>query len=166
MYPYKIENAVDDDFKNYVVKFVDDNFNKFVKNPVGTGRFFMSHIRDDVIEQEKIKLAHKFNIYEWKQEPLFGNFIGCNLEGAFVHPHTDPTLPGYTHVRFNIMVSKPERGGEPIIDNSIVDIQEKGCWLCIASKQLHQTNPVIGSKRRIVPSLGILVKNENLTFLK
>lgn len=162
MYPYKIENAVDDVFRNYVLKFVDDNFNIFKPNNRGPGRFFMSHIQDEVIEQEKIKLAYKFGIYEWKPEPRFGNFIGCNFEGAFVHPHKDPTLPGYTHIRFNIMISKPESGGEPIIDNNIVDIDEKGCWLCIASKQLHKTNPVIGSKRRIVPSLGVLVKNDKL----
>lgn len=165
MYSYKIENAVDDGFRNYILKFVDDNFNMFEVNSYGPGRFFMTHIKDGVIEQEMIKLAHKFGIYEWKPEPLYGNFIGYNFEGSFIHPHRDKSPTGYTHIRFNIMISKPEKGGEPIIDGNIVDIEENDSWMCIASKQLHQTNPVIGNKRRIVLSLGILVKNESLTFL-
>ena len=44
---------VDDDFRNYVLKFVDDNFKIFKPNTCGPGRFFMSHIQDDIIEDAK-----------------------------------------------------------------------------------------------------------------
>ena len=167
MYPYTIKNAIDEEFRNYVLNFVEVNFSNFRENNRGPGRYFMAHIQDDVIENEKVKLAHKFGIHNWEPEPVFGNFIGCNFEGAFVHPHRDPSVKeGYTHVRINIMASKPEHGGDPIIDGEIINVEEKDSWLCISSKQMHQTNPVIGAKIRIVPSLGLLVKNENLTFLK
>jgi|APCry1669191674_1035369.scaffolds.fasta_scaffold06073_3 hypothetical protein len=159
MYHHIIRNAIDDCFRDYVLKYIDDNIHRFRMN--GPGRFDMRHIQDDVINNEKNKLIHKIGIdlLEWEPEPLFGNFIGCNLEGAFVHLHKDPAPYGYTHARINIMINKPDDGGIPIIDNEYVNVNEKDAWICISSKQLHQTNPVIGKKKRLVLSLGTIIKN-------
>jgi hypothetical protein len=50
-------------------------------------------------------------------EPIFKNFIGNHFkDDAFVHPHTDPAPNGFVHTRCNLMLKKPLKGGNPILD--------------------------------------------------
>ena len=97
------------------------------------------------------------------EEPLFGNFIGFNTTSAFVHAHMDgTTVPNHEHVRLNFLVSKPEAGGVPVINDVVLTVNEGQCWLNIASQWEHSSTPVQGSKPRIVLSLGSIVPVEKL----
>lgn len=104
---------------------------------------------------------NSIGITEFKEEPIFGNFIGVNGTGGFVHPHTDPLgSVGEYHLRLNFLVQKPVSGGVPIMDGIQYEIEEMHSWINLASSWLHSSTPVVGVRNRIVLSLGKLVSPE------
>lgn len=92
-----------------------------------------------------------------EQEPMFKDFCGYITEGGAVHPHTDLEHNGKQHVRFNVLVSKPESGGVPVQDDIELFVEEGSVWKCVASQTKHWCTPVVGSKPRIVLSYGFLL---------
>lgn len=136
--------------------------NKFF-TPNGKGRqFCILNKQDGAIKDLALKLWHEtyntLGITEYKEEPLFGIFLGVNNDGGFVHEHVDRAPDGFHHVRINYLISKPNVGGLPIVNNvKLDDIEEGGCWLNIANIWTHSSTPVVGDKDRIVLSLGALV---------
>lgn len=151
--------------KKDVISFATKN-HKTIFTQNGYGRFFyVTHpttIPDLFTEQQRIMT--ELGLFPYYGEPLFGNFIGVNIEGANVHLHTDPgkIINGtfHNHVRINFLLSKPIQGGLPVIDNTIIDIDEGDAWINVADKWQHQSTPVIGGKPRIVLSLGSLVPEQ------
>jgi len=91
------------------------------------------------------------------QEPIFKDFCGFITEGGSIHPHTDQDHDGKQHVRFNVMVSKPEAGGLPVQDGVEMAVEVGDVWRCDASRVRHWCTPVQGTKPRIVLSYGFLV---------
>lgn len=73
--------------------------------------------------------------------------------------HTDDTDDENIYTtRFNVLLSKPEKGGEPIIkkggEKITIPVQENEPWLCIAGKYEHSTVKTKGSTPRILLSFG------------
>ncbi len=98
-----------------------------------------------------------FSVTDYEDEPGFHCFLGCNTEGGTVHRHTDPAPPDKYHVRMNIMISKPLSGGDPIIDGKMLEVQERDLWCFFPSVMPHESTPVVGKRKRMVISIGILV---------
>jgi len=90
-------------------------------------------------------------------EPVFQDFCGYITEGGAIHPHQDSDHGGRQHVRYNVMVSRPEAGGMPIQDGVVLTVAEGEVWRCNASRVRHWCTPVQGPKPRIVLSFGFLV---------
>lgn len=156
--------TIDEDLRQRVIDFVYNEQSYFRDNTAGYGRKSCGLDRIDHKLSEEIRLFSKqcyesLGIFEYEDEPLFGNLIGVNQEGAFVHSHTDPSVDGKCHVRLNFLIQKPEAGGMPIINGVEYTIEESGCWKNIASAWWHESSRVVGSKERIVLSLGALVKD-------
>lgn len=156
--------TIDEDLRQRVVDFVYSEQSYFKSNSAGYGRTCCLLNKIDHELSEEIRLFSKkcyesLGIFEYEDEPLFGNLIGVNKEGAFVHPHTDPAADGKCHVRLNFLIQKPAVGGMPIINGVEYTIEEGGCWKNIASAWWHGSSTAEGSKERIVLSLGALVKN-------
>ena len=126
--------------------------------PNGYGRrHLIQQPFDDDVKKEVFSLFGFDEIYD---EPVLENFIGNNyLPGAFVHPHTDPTVPGFTHIRCNIAVEMPELGGNPVLMGKEVVVGTGDIWVCFASKEVHTSKPLIKGQRKVI-SLGALIKNE------
>jgi hypothetical protein len=108
-------------------------------------------IKDRVIEVEKIN--------DWILDPNFEDAIGINREGGSIHTHTDMNVDGYTHVRYNIILSYPEQGGHSIYNGKINELKERMVWRCVAGKVKHGSIPVIGEKPRITLTLGFQIKD-------
>ena len=131
-------------------------------NNTGDRRYFRSYTEADsavpaLFWDVRRRALSTFSVTDYEDEPLFKCFLGCNIEGGFVHRHTDPAPPGKYHVRMNIMVSKPRGGGEPIIDGRKVQVEEKDLWCFFPSFMLHESTPVQGARKRFVISIGVLV---------
>ena len=156
--------TIDEDLRQRVIDFVYNEQYYFKDNGAGYGRKSCVLSKIDHKLSEEIRLFSKkcyesLGIFEYEDEPLFGNLIGVNKEGAFVHHHTDPGVGDKCHVRLNFLIQKPVAGGMPIINGVEHVIEEGGSWKNIASAWWHGSSKVAGDKERIVLSLGALVKD-------
>jgi hypothetical protein len=102
-------------------------------------------------------IVEAHGLHEAKQEPLFRDFCGFITEGGAIHQHQDQDHNGKQHVRFNVMVSKPEAGGTPVQDGVEMHVEDGDVWRCNASRVRHWCTPVQGPKPRIVLSYGFLI---------
>ncbi|RKP47022.1 hypothetical protein [Trinickia fusca] len=128
--------------------------------PNGFGRQFASlHLFTNVpAEVWKIKLSiiERFGLRNTPPEPLYRDLCSLITRGGAVHMHRDPNQGGLIHTRFNVMISKPQAGGQPIIDNEILDVPEGGIYRVDAGLKLHGTTAVLGDRPRIILSFGFL----------
>jgi hypothetical protein len=151
---------IDKELKIKILDFVNNSDEKFwTINSAGKNRKFCQLNNFDLdltkeIKEFSEKTYKVLGIDNFIEEHLFGNFIGVQTEGAFVHSHTDPNLNNLEHIRINFMISKPINGGIPIINNKELNIEENQSWFNWASKYYHCSTPVKGNKKRIVLSLG------------
>jgi hypothetical protein len=131
-------------------------------NPYGESRYFRSYGKNDpavpaVFWKVRRRAVATFSVSDYEDEPNYRCFLGCNTEGGFVHRHIDAAPPGKLHVRMNLMISKPDAGGVPVIDGQEFDIGERDLWCFFPSVMAHESTPVAGTRKRFVLSIGILV---------
>lgn len=108
-------------------------------------------------------------------EPNYGYLICHSQKGHQVHEHSDANfnvegpdkslnedlpydyLDDVVHVRFNVLISKPTVGGNPVISDVEYDVKENEVWRCIAGIDKHYTTRVAGDKPRILLSFGYFI---------
>lgn len=167
-YPVIIDAKLDEEISDFLLKFAlsqHKDQSKFTSN--GPSRQFCKlndHQNLFAFNIDKLTktVFNSINLYKIQKEPLFGVFVGVNNEGGAIHQHTDPAPDGYIHTRINFLLSKPSFGGMPIINDIEYSIEEKSCWINLASVWRHASTPVIGKKNRVVLSVGALVEEEEL----
>jgi hypothetical protein len=104
----------------------------------------------------------EFGLKPTSVEPKFKNLTGNHFKnGAFVHPHIDGAPQGFVHTRCNLMLQKPDKGGNPVIDGEEIQIEKNDLWLCLASMEFHSSTPIRGGERLIF-SFGGLVPVEQI----
>jgi hypothetical protein len=104
----------------------------------------------------------EFNLKPSFVEPIFKNFIGNHFkDDAFVHSHIDSAPDGFVHARCNLMLKKPTKGGNPILDGEEINVEQNDLWLCLASLEKHSSTPIEGGER-LVFSFGGLVPLEQV----
>jgi len=139
--------------KESVLENLQNYKQHFVIN--GYGRRFFPFVQ---IDKEYVSnVFSKFGIFEFYDEPKFGHFIGNHfLENAYTEPHTDMKGDGYSHVRCNIPLVLPEKGGNPTVNGVEFDIDEDHMWIIFASEEIHGSTP-ISNGERVIMSLGAYV---------
>jgi hypothetical protein len=105
----------------------------------------------------KDRIVKKFSLGNAEQEPMFKDYCGYITEGGAIHRHMDHNKGKLIHARFNVMVSKPIEGGEPIQNGVVIKVNEGDVWRCDAGLVEHWCSPVVGDKPRIVCSFGFLL---------
>jgi len=140
----------------------------FKSNSYGTGRRFCNlnlldiHLTDQVKKFADSCFKEIFNVVVI-EEPSFGNFLGVNNTGAYVHEHKDGKGPNNEwHVRLNFLIQKPLGGGMPVINGNTLSLNENDCWINLASQWYHSSTPVEGNRSRIVLSLGSFVDQSSV----
>lgn len=124
--------------------------------PNGYGRRFAKQDEHPLL----LTAFKEFGLTPKAIEPVYKIFTGNHyLDGAYTHKHTDTTVQGYVHARCNLMIKKPLEGGDPVIDDEKLDVEEGDLWLCLASEEEHASTPIKGGERIIV-SFGGLVPRE------
>ena len=111
------------------------------------------------------EILSKYRFDNYYRECKFGTILSYSQEGHQVHEHQDPAMMGqdYIHTRFNVLISKPEEGGMPILDGKELKVEELQVWMCFASEYLHSTTKVVGKKDRIMLSFGYDIHRSELT---
>jgi hypothetical protein len=108
------------------------------------------------------KLKDLYNIPEDVKTAKMGWILMYGEDGYICRPHTDRNKEDMIHTRLNVMISKPEEGGQAIISNQIIEREENEPWICVAGVYEHSTVEVKGKKPRIMLSLGYMVNKETL----
>ena len=166
---YKIKTGltIPDELKSEIVDFTLYSGLTFFKvNPAGNNRRFCNLNLYDITLTNKIKefsviCYNCLGIEKVNDEHIYGNFIGVNSVGGFVHEHSDSEDHfGRWHVRLNFMIQKPLEGGDVVIDGVKFLLNEGDSWLNFASKWSHGSTPVKGDRNRIVLSLGNYIDNQ------
>lgn len=157
-YPLVIRQAVTPEFRAYVNELIQNQMDNFTANPAGQNRRMlkMDYVTpegDTTLFEAKQKLAKHFGINEYVVPPNLKDFISYITEGGFIHPHTDPDLPGKRHVRINVLVKQPG-GCIPMLEDVPLAVSEGDAWLNLASQCEHSTTPVVGPGYRSAVSFG------------
>ena len=108
-------------------------------------------LRDKIIQLE--------SIYPVVEAYHNGDWIGVTCEDSYVEPHKDsngPDVRFYTR-RYNLILSFPEEGGQPIYGGEILDVKELDIWRCDAGLVEHSSVPNGGDKCRVNLSFGFSV---------
>lgn len=164
---YGYEDFISDEEQSYLLDWTYKNENNFVSNnsyEYGDGKKigFLHEIDNspmDLVQKIKDRIVKIENIEEWILDPNFKDAIGINYKGAEIHLHTDPNVDGYTHVRYNVILQYPKRGGHSIYNGKINKLKEKMVWRCVAGKIKHGSTKVIGKVPRITLTLGFQIKD-------
>ena len=159
---YAYQNFIDGNTKQPLLNWVDTNYDSFMINPISVGRKYKRVLPEDsihkIVSNIKNRIIELEGIIDWKEEPMYYDFIGVNSEGSNIHIHTDKNDGEYIHTRWNLILSYPEHGGHSIYDGKINILSENLIWKCVAGKHSHGSTEVIGVKPRITLSLGFLIK--------
>lgn len=108
-------------------------------------------------------------------EPNFGYLLCYSEEGHEVQVHKDPNnnlvgedqrtqefkgsnyLEDKVHVRLNMLLSKSEKGGDPIINGKVIKVDVNEPWMCLAGVYPHSTTITEGKTPRVLLSLGYFI---------
>jgi hypothetical protein len=92
------------------------------------------------------------------QEPLYKDFVMKITLDGYVNLHTDPSRDGYKHLRFNVLLQKPELNGNIIYKDENINMEAKDCFV-IDSSLFHGISKVDGNKSYKSIVFGFLVKD-------
>jgi hypothetical protein len=157
---YGYKNFISDEEKEIMLSWVINNEKKFTSN--GNNRAFFTFNEptpiSDLIKHIKKKVIQIETITDWKEEPANLDYIGVNSKGGFIHEHLDLNDGDYIQIRYNVILSYPDDGGESIYGGEVNVLEENMVWKCVSGKVKHASNVVKSDKKRITLSLGFLIK--------
>ena len=100
-------------------------------------------------------------------EALFGCMLSSSTTGHVVHEHKDDSdLMCLHHVRFNVMLSKPTRGGNPVMSGQEHEVAQGKVWACEASNVTHKTSEIHGTRWRHMLSAGFDLTDDQLIHMR
>ena len=80
-----------------------------------------------------------------------------------LHKHKDLNTKGTIQIRYNVLLQKPEIGGDAVYSGRRIDC-DIGCYiLCRSGLDFHSGTLIQGKLDRILISYGFLIKEENIT---
>lgn len=144
----------------FVQNFISLNIRNFQTNGPHRKYYKFNSENTPIINSIKNRLINYFKIEDHILDPIFNDFIGYIEESGFVHAHRDRDVYDRRHVRINCMILKPDRGGDPVIQDSVIPVNVGDCWINFASLTTHGSTPAEGSNPRSVLSLGLQVRRD------
>jgi len=152
-----------------IKKWALDNENKMPANMSGPYRRFSRldnfNSIPNIIHTIKQRVIDVENIKNVMEAPQNADWIGIQWESAFVEPHLDDNgnNKNYYTRRYNILISYPEEGGQPIYGNEILEVKERMMWRCDAGLIEHSSIQNKGKIPRINLSFGFLMPIKDTT---
>ena len=109
-------------------------------------------------DEVRLRLQRLLGLGENPQrEAEFGWYLSIISDGGEVHSHLDTTPEGTRHLRCNLFLQLPIKGGRPVIDRTPFDVAPRTLLAFFPSEQRHRSEPVTGRRRRIILSFGYTV---------
>lgn len=148
---------------NFLLKWIQSKRHKFKKNIISDNREYLFLNKEPstpkLFFDIKKQILNKENILNnYIEDNILGDYIGYITNGGKIHRHIDLTIPGYDHIRFNLFLSIPEKGGFPIYNEISIPVKVGDYVRCNASKEYHECEMVEGEIPRIIVSYKIYLK--------
>ena len=154
------------DSSSSILDWVDNYFlkspDRFLVRPNLNGKWFGFNggINQDVVVIEEInflrqKIANLYNLDDFKLVRGLGDSGACIIwldEGEFLTVHTHNFVKDCCELRFNILLSAPEKGGVVIVDGQTYHVEQDGMYVLDAGLP-HGTDTILKS-RRVTLSFG------------
>lgn len=162
---------IDDTKLKAVNDWVDINKDLFYPNEKGENRW-MYQVKDyDTYSYPEEFLDIKYELMDMFNVPLYAvqdtdiyDAIGIQTKGAFTHLHMDNNSGDNVHFRLNVLVSKPEVGGMPVIKDEVINVEEGEPWICYSGIEYHSTTKVGGDVKRILLTYGFTLPKDDKFF--
>jgi len=131
----------------------------FEENKVSPGRRFARQNSNGYLWQRSFA---EFGLYPDKEEPILGSLLMNHFKDkACTHLHKDSAPEGYVHIRANVMLKKPQKGGNIIIDEKIYNVEKNDLWLILASLEDHGSTPIENGER-LIYSFGAIIEKDKI----
>jgi hypothetical protein len=167
---YGYEDFITEDERLFLEEWAILNNSNLKRNSEGPyrnfGRLDSLPETPKLIKELKNKLIGLESIEKVIEAPQNADWLGVQKETAFVEPHMDYNGPDrrYYTRRYNILISLPEEGGQPIYGSKVLNVKEKMIWRCDAGLVIHSSIPNKGKKPRINLSFGFLMPRDGHSF--
>jgi len=112
----------------------------------------------------KQRIIEKENLFGYKQEPIFQDYIAILHPPAYINKHKDSNKDNLIHCRFNVFIELPKKGGETYYNDIFVDVKEGSYVLCKSGLEEHYTTP-LEEGNRISISFGFLIPKERVDMM-
>lgn len=114
-------------------------------------------VRNRIIENEGLILE------DTVENPVELGDIFINMPpGTKLHKHKDLNKKGTIQIRYNVLLQKPEKGGDAVYSGRRIDC-DTGCYiLCRSGLDYHAGKLIEGNLDRLLISYGFLIKEENI----
>lgn len=168
------KQVITDKELNIILDWIKNNNSRhyYIENPNCKGYYFFTNslgildkdikdivdaVRNRIIENEGLVLEDTL------EQPLeLDDIIVIMPPGTKLHVHKDPSKEGTIQVRYNLLLQKPEKGGDAIYSGRRIDC-DTGCYiLCRAGLDYHAGTLIEGNLDRLIISYGFLIKEENV----
>lgn len=93
-------------------------------------------------------------------EPTYGWCLSIIDPGGQIQSHIDAAPLGCRHLRCNLFIQLPTRGGLPVIEGQPRQVAERDVLAFFPSERGHRSELVEGDRPRIICSFGFLVKSD------
>lgn len=173
-----VESVISNKERKILLKWICKNKNLFETNPISKNRHFLILPKGkcpDLFFDVKNRILKKENILEdyidkptghpiWDVGLVYRDYVGCISEGGQIHNHIDDSILGYDHVRFNMFLTVPAKGGLPIYNGKTIKVNVGDYVRCNSSCEYHSCEEVMSRIPRIVISYGILLKRKDISY--
>lgn len=159
---YTEKNLIGEDERTALVAWAQAMEPHFITNRKGPFRR-SAEVRklptiDPLFEVVRCRVMGKMGLAEdTLTEQRLGAYLSIISPGGVVHRHRDPTPEGTRHLRCNLFLQLPEKGGRPMIVDVPVNVAQRSLLAFFPSRLEHSSEPFEGDRQRIVLSFGYTV---------
>ena len=175
------EEVVTQEEQQYIINWVSKNennsFTSFIYNDLN-GCYFMftedllKETSDNLINKNVYKILTNIksriesleNLKECKACSKLGNLIYVMDSGKKLHKHIDNNDTDSYHIRFNVIIQKPERGGVPIYAEKKIKTKERCYIICRSGLDYHESTAVSGNRPKITISYGYSIDKNKISL--
>jgi hypothetical protein len=149
--------------------WIINNHYNFVDANMGGNRKTTRYINDDIeFPQTALEIRERLKNYldleDMVRPPFTKGMVASYAEpGDTCYEHIDPVwYEGYHTMHCNVIVQKPESGGNVVIENQEFDMPNGDIICYYVSDLKHSVTKVLGNKNRLMWIFGFCVeKNQN-----
>jgi hypothetical protein len=150
-----------------LTSWINSNHHNFVNANMGGNRKTTRYIDDDIdfpktALEIRERLKNHLDLEDMIRPPFTKGMVASYAEpGDTCYEHTDPIwFEGHHTLHCNVIVQKPEGGGNVVIEGQEFDMPEGNIICYYVSDLKHSVTEVIGSKNRLMWIFAFCVEKD------